>query len=248
MSDVAFLILAAGKGTRMKSDLPKVLHPLAGKPMVLHTLEAAEALNPARVVLVVGHGAEGVKAAVAAEFSNVDYAVQEQQRGTGHAVLCAKETLKDFVGTVVILYGDAPLLPVSALARLVAHHQSTGEALTALTTTVENPTGFGRFIRDASGAVQGIVEEKNCTDDQRAITEVNPGIYAVESAALWRLLERVQPSPPKGEYYLTDILHLAVQSGLKVEAVHDAGGWVLLGVNDPDQLAAAEALYAERRA
>ncbi len=248
--ETAVIILAAGKGTRMKSDLPKVLHPIAGKSMLWHVIQAANSLKPAKTVVITGHGAELVESMVQTEFPAhpIAFARQTEQKGTGHAVMQCADALQDFTGTVIILYGDAPLVSATTVNHLLAAHTQAAAAITVLSTRVENPTGFGRIVRDAAGHLLKSVEEKHATEAERAITEVNTCIFACQGAALWSLLNQVQPSPPKDEYYLTDILHLALHQGLPTQAVETPGGWQLLGVNDPEQLAAAESIYQTHHA
>lgn len=246
MTDLAVIVLAAGKGTRMKSDLPKVLHKLAGKPMVGHLLEAVKGLDPERVCVVVGHGAELVQDYARSVAEGVLGVPQGEQKGTGHAVQVCEGALKGFKGDVLIVYGDAPLIQTADLALLVDAHAKSGASLTALTTRVEDPFGFGRIVRDGKGSILKIVEEKEASEVERAIDEVNPGIYCVKAEVLWSLLADVKPSAAKGEYYLTDILEIAKGRGLNVQGVESDGGWGLLGVNDKIQLALAEDGWQER--
>ena len=243
---IAVVTLAAGKGTRMKSDLPKVLHKVAGRPMVGHALAAAQALGSDTNVVVVGHGAEAVQAYVSGAFAGTKFVVQAEQKGTGHAVLSCKDVLKDFEGTIVVVYGDAPLLTGEALQGLLAEHREASAAVTVLTTMVDDPTGFGRIVRDDEGNLVKSVEEKEADEDERMIDEVNTGIFALESKHLWTLLETVTPTGSKGEYYLTDVLHLAREKGLEVAVSLQDGGLELLGVNDKVQLAEAEWSWQNR--
>ena len=248
--NLAVIILAAGKGTRMKSDLPKVLHLVAGRPMLWHVVKAAQALGPEKVVIITGHGADEVESMVKAEFpaAPITFARQTEQKGTGHAVMQCAGDLAGFTGTTIILYGDAPLVSATTVGQLLQAHSRANAAVTVLSTHVEDPTGFGRIVRDDSGSLLKSVEEKNATEAERTITEVNTCIFACRNEDLWSLLNLVQPSPPKDEYYLTDILHLALQGGLPTQAVETPGGWQLLGVNDPAQLAAAESIYRNNQA
>jgi len=177
---LAVLVLAAGQGTRMRSAHAKVLHPLAGKPLIRHVLAASRPLDAACSVVVVGHQAQAVESACAG--FDVRFALQAEQRGTGHAVAVARDAvLKDFRGDVLILYGDVPLLTASTLSRLVAAHRSAGACLTLLTTAVEDPAGYGRIVRDPSGRVARIVEERDATPEVKEVREINPGIYCVRS-------------------------------------------------------------------
>jgi bifunctional UDP-N-acetylglucosamine pyrophosphorylase/glucosamine-1-phosphate N-acetyltransferase len=209
---LAVVVLAAGQGTRMKSAHAKVLHPLGGKPLVCHVLAASAALGAARTVVVVGHQASAVEAVCRAGF-DVRFALQAEQRGTGHAVRCATDAeLRDFSGDVVILYGDCPLLRAETLERLVRRHREQG-ALLSLLTTVSDPFGYGRIVRDASGRLQAIVEERDATEEQRQIREWNPGIYCARSAFLADALAALQPNNAQGELYLTDVVAAAVAKG-----------------------------------
>src|SRR5690606_33423857 len=186
---VSTVVLAAGEGTRMRSDLPKVLHTLAGRPLVEHAVRAAAGLDPDELVVVVGHGREAVGAhldgVADAIGRTVKTAVQSERRGTGHAVQCALEALPaGDSGTVLVTYGDVPLLDTATLAEFLAEHEREGNAVTVLTSVVDDPTGYGRIVRDAGGAVTGIVEHKDADETQRAITEINSGVYAFDAAVL----------------------------------------------------------------
>ena len=233
----AVVVLAAGEGTRMRSSLPKVLHPLGGRPLLGHALAAARATGPEHLVVVLRHQAERVAEAVRAADPAVVVALQDEVPGTGRAVRCGLGALpQDLAGTVVVTYGDVPLLSAGTLRRLVAAHRAGGNAMTVLTAELEDPTGYGRVLRDAHG-VAAIVEQKDATAEQRAVREVNSGVYAFDAAALRAALERVGRDNAAGEVYLTDVLGLLRADGLRVEAlaVHDE--WEIRGVNDRAQLA-----------
>lgn len=236
---VAAIILAAGKGTRMESDLPKVLHSMAGQTMLAHVLHATNGLSPQHTVVVTGVGAQQVEAEARYTTPAAICVRQTEQLGTGHAVMQTENALQNFTGIIAIAYGDAPLLGTAALQSVIASLKTENAQVAVLSTRVENPTGFGRIVRTPSGAFQTSVEERNCTPEQRLINEVNTCIYAIESKVLYNLLKQVKPTPPKGEYYLTDILHLALQNNLKVSVVLHPGGHDLLGCNTPAELAAA---------
>ena len=236
------IILAAGQGTRMKSALPKVLHPLAGRPLLEHVVRTARALEPAAVHVVVGHGAEAVRAALAGYPLN--WVVQEEQLGTGHAVLQALPAVAAD-STVLVLYGDVPLIRTQTLAALVAL-AADGPAL--LTACLARPAGYGRILRDGSGAVQGVVEEKDASDAQRAISEVNTGVLAAPASELMAYLPRVGNDNRQGEYYLPDILGLAVAEGKRVGSFEAASELDVLGVNDRVQLNQVEREYQRREA
>ena len=228
-------VLAAGAGTRMRSALPKVLHTLAGRPLLGHALVTAAALDPGEVVAVIGHGRDQVSAFLAAEHPSVRVVVQEEQLGTGHAVACALGSGPAPVGTVVVTYGDTPLLSAATLRSLVSAHE--GAAVTVLTAVVADPTGYGRIVRDPDGQIASIVEEKDADADQKAITEINSGVYAFDGAVLADALPRLSSGNAAGEVYLTDVVALARQEGHRVEGVRCADPVQTQGVNDRVQLA-----------
>jgi bifunctional UDP-N-acetylglucosamine pyrophosphorylase / glucosamine-1-phosphate N-acetyltransferase len=238
------VILAAGMGTRMKSQMPKVLHPVAGRPMIIEVVATARRLEPNRCVIVVGHGAEAVREAVGAEAT---FVLQAEQLGTGHAVMQAKESLHETgADTVLVLYGDTPVMRAETLRAAVTHHRERGVAVTILSFLPHDPTGYGRIIRDGFGAVTGIVEHKDATDTQRAIQESNSGIMVFDGPWLWANLERLGLSP-QGEYYLTDMPGLAVAQGRPVEALV-VDEREVMGINHRVQLAeASQLLWARRR-
>lgn len=241
---LAVVILAAGQGTRMKSDIPKVLHPVAGRPMILEVLHVARALEPDELVVVVGHGADQVKSVVG---DGVTYALQPEPLGTGHAVAQAAPHLDGRTDTVLVLYGDTPLIRPATLRRLLDAHRQHGVTLTLLTFVPDDPTGYGRILRDSEGKVTGIVEHKDATEEQRRIRECNSGILAFEAPWLWDHLPRL-PLSPQGEYYLTDLVAMAVAEGRPVHSLQADDPTEVMGVNDRVQLAAASAvLYARRR-
>ena len=231
------VILAAGQGKRMHSDRPKVLHPLAGRPMLGHVLDTARKLAADRICVVHGHGGEQVREAL--DAGDLTWARQEPQLGTGHAVLQALPHL-DPAATTLVLYGDVPLIRAETLARLLK--VSRGDTLALLTVHLDNPRGYGRIVR-ADGRVVRIVEEKDADDAERAIDEVNTGILAAPTAALARWLPGLGNRNAQGEYYLTDIVALAVAEGMAVEAVQPAHGWEVEGVNSKTQLAALERIH-----
>ena len=237
------VILAAGKGTRMRSDLPKVLHPVAGRAMLAHVIASAKSLGPSRLIIVHGHGAEKVKQAF--PDANLSWALQEPQLGTGHAVAQAVELLDESVPTLV-LYGDVPLISPSSLKPLMQLLAS--DALAVLTLTMDNPTGYGRIIRDASGHVVSIVEEKDASDVQKAVREVNTGIIAAPTQALKRWLGQLGNSNAQGEYYLTDVIAMAVADGLPVKTAQPEHDWEVLGVNSREQQATLERVYQAQQA
>ncbi len=231
------VILAAGQGKRMRSDLPKVLHPIAGKPMLAHVLDTARQLGAGRICVVYGHGGERVREALPA--ADITWVRQEPQLGTGHAVLQALPHLDPAVPTLV-LYGDVPLTCAETLAQLMT--QGAGGALALLTVRLDNPHGYGRIVRD-SGRIVRIVEEKDADDAERVIDEVNTGILIAPTAALARWLPSLGNRNAQGEYYLTDIVALAVSENLPVTACHPAHAWEVEGINSKVQLAALERIY-----
>jgi len=236
------LILAAGKGVRMKSDLPKVLHPILGHPLVWHVAEAARQATGERPVVVVGYGADQVRRALG---DTVDYVVQDQQLGTGHAVLQAESLLRGQVDQVLVVLGDMPLLRAESLQKVAAMQAGHAGPLTLMTIIQENPRGFGRIVRDAAGKVAAIVEEPQATPEQLKITELNPSIYCLNSAWLWDALRRI-PLSPKGEYYLTDLVGLAVEDHLPVQASLAEDASEAIGINNRVHLSEATALMRQR--
>jgi bifunctional UDP-N-acetylglucosamine pyrophosphorylase/glucosamine-1-phosphate N-acetyltransferase len=239
----AVIVLAAGEGTRMKSATPKVLHPLGGRPLVAHALSAASSTAPEHLVVVLRHQADRVREALAEDFRAVLVALQDDVPGTGRAVQCGLDALPaDLAGTVLVTYGDVPLLSGGTLERLARTHAEGGNAMTVLTALLDDPTGYGRVLRDDTG-VTGIVEQKDATEEQRAVREVNSGVYAFEVTALRAALTRVGRDNAAGEVYLTDVLSLIRADGGRVEALALDDEWEIRGVNDRVQLAdlAAEA-------
>ncbi len=235
-SQAAAIVLAAGKGTRMKSDLPKVLHKVCGLPMVEHVVRALRGAGVERIVVVVGHGGEVVQAALG---GTVEYAWQREQLGTGHAVRCAAAALEGFEGPVIVASGDTPLVDAATMAALLSTHGD--KAVTVATSVLDDPTGYGRIVRDPAGKPCRIVEQKDASEEQRAIKEVNSGLYGFDAATLFRLLPRLRNHNAQREYYLTDLVAMAAEDGLPV-ATQSADPTLLSGVNDRWQLAEAEAV------
>ncbi len=244
------VLLAAGQGTRMGSDLPKVLLPVDGKPMVIHCIEAAMAAGLDDIVLVVGVGREAVIAAVDDAYDGVEFAVQDEQLGTGHAVIQARGFLDGFDGNVAVLYGDMPMLTAETIRSVVDHRETTGAAAVVLTIVLENPPDFGRIVRDGDGRVTGIVEARDATPEQLAVREVNVGAYCFDAAALLAALDRLGSDNAQGEYYLTDVIGTLAADGHTVETVVTDTIEEALGINDPEHLDFAEKIrhirYAER--
>jgi len=234
--NITAILLAAGQGTRMKSNLPKVLHPVAGKPMAFYALQAVTKVTTEKPVLVIGHGGEAVKETLgdAARF-----ALQEQQLGTGHAVMQAESLLKGKTDLVVVTYADMPLLRAETLSRLVEVQQGNSGPLTLLTVIADDPRGFGRLIRREDGTVQAVVEEAQATAEQLTVKELNVGAYCFSAGWLWDALSKLQVSP-KGEYYLTDTVELAVRAGLPVQAITLENHQEAIGINTRIHLAEAD--------
>ena len=230
------LILAAGKGTRMKSVLPKVAHHFAGTPMLLHVVARAQAAEPARVAVVLGHGRDQVEALL---DPGVDVVHQEEQKGTGHAVAITRECWGD-EEVLVVLSGDTPLVPTPLIRSLAEAARDPRVGVAMATMQLPDPHGYGRILRDESGGIVGIVEEKDASAAQRAITEVNPGIYAFRLPWLWHALERVDDDNVQGELYLTDVIALARADHMQVVGVEEPEGWLLSGINSRQQLVALE--------
>ena len=241
----AAIILAAGKGARMLSDKPKVLHNVGGLSMIGHLINATK--NIKKTIVIVGHGREDVEAEITRLHANISTVPQTQQLGTGHAVLQAEQILQGFEGDVAILNGDVPLLTPELLDVLMAEHTTQQNTVTVLTTHVPDPTGLGRILRGRNGAFQSIVEHKDATTEQRLIQEINTGIYLVKTPALFELLHKVTNKNASGEFYLTDIIALANANNDKVNTYHTEDGLALLGVNTPAQLAEAEAIFQLRQ-
>ncbi|CAE6776396.1 bifunctional UDP-N-acetylglucosamine diphosphorylase/glucosamine-1-phosphate N-acetyltransferase GlmU [Paraburkholderia nemoris] len=232
------VILAAGTGKRMRSALPKVLHPLAGRPLLAHVIDTARALKPTRLVVVVGHGAEAVRQAVAAP--DVQFAAQEQQLGTGHAVQQALPLLDPSEPTLV-LYGDVPLTRASTLQALTDRAGRGGYGV--LTVTLDDPSGYGRIVRDQHGKVSRIVEQKDATPEQLKIAEINTGIIVAPTERLGSWLAALKNDNAQGEFYLTDAVEMAIESGLEVVTTQPDEEWETLGVNSKQQLAELERIH-----
>jgi bifunctional UDP-N-acetylglucosamine pyrophosphorylase / glucosamine-1-phosphate N-acetyltransferase len=245
MTDIHIVVLAAGRGTRMKSALPKVLHEAAGLSLIEHVLRVSAALAPESITVIVGHEAGRVREALG-ERRGLAFALQEPQLGTGHALLQAEPLLKGASGTVVLLSGDVPLLRSETLAALIAQHHSSGAAATVLTARVPDPAGYGRIVRHA-GAISAIVEHKDATDEQRRIDEINSGIYAFDVESLFDALQEIGASNAQGEYYLPDLVTIYRRRGRVVETVTAGDPAEILGVNSRKELADVGAILRARR-
>lgn len=234
MDSVVAVILAAGQGTRMKSDTPKVLHPVCGKSMIRHVVDSARAAGMRRVIVVVGHGAEKIRAELG---DSVEYAFQEEQLGTGHAVLQAEQLLESFDGTVVILYGDVPALSGATLSRLIKTHASEQNIVTVLTAFLDDPTGYGRILYDEEGCVARIVEDRDATPEEKTIKEINSGTYCFKKTFLFDALKKTPRGNAQNEYYLTDAVEFIRRENLKTGAFRLEDAREIMGVNTRLQLA-----------
>jgi len=240
---VVALVLAAGQGTRMKSDKAKVLHEMSGRTLLGHVLATLDRLGVGRVLVVVGHQRERVMEAF--RESGAEWVIQAEQRGTGHAVLMAGPALEEFEGTLLVVCGDTPLLRAGTLDALLRGHEVSGAAVTVLSMRLPDPTGYGRMIRGEGDSLEGIVEHRDATAEQRAIDEVNSGIYAFHYPSLVRVLGGLTANNSQGEYYLTDAVGLLRQGGGKAAVVCADDYRELLGVNTVEQLDEAARIYAE---
>lgn len=239
------IILAAGKGKRMNSDMAKVLHPVCGRPMLAYSLEAALALNMDKIVAVIGHRGNTIREAF--PDKNLIYVEQQEQLGTGHAVLQAKDVFRNYDGNIMILCGDVPLLRAETLRRLMEHHISERAVVSVLTTVLENPAGYGRIIKDQkNGNVLKIVEEKDATAEEKKIQEINSGIYCIESAFLFEAVGGINNANAQKEYYLTDIVEIAVMKGLRVVSQIALDSDEVMGINTPEELERASLLKRQK--
>ena len=245
MADLHVVVLAAGKGTRMKSRMPKVLHEAAGLPLIEYVLRTANRLNPASIVVIVGHQADSIRQALG-ERLGLAFASQEPQLGTGHALLQAEPRLKGSTGTVVLLSGDVPLLRPETVKALVRTHQERSAAATVLTALVDNPDGYGRVVRSA-GEISAIVEHKDASPADRDIREINSGIYAFDIAPLFESLRAIGSSNAQREYYLPDLVKIYRGRGLKVETVRLDDPDEILGVNSRKELADVATILKARK-
>jgi bifunctional UDP-N-acetylglucosamine pyrophosphorylase/glucosamine-1-phosphate N-acetyltransferase len=238
MREIEAVVLAAGKGKRMVSSLPKVLHQICGRPMIAYVLDTLAQVGAGSPIVVVGHGGEQVRTALG---DRTRYAVQAEQLGTGHAVMQALPLLEGHAGTVLIVYGDVPFLRPETIDTLLAHHREQGAAATILTDLRDDPTGYGRVIRDGRGNVLRIVEETDASPEERGVREINAGMYAIESGALRDALHALEPANAQGEYYLTDAVHALLRGGHTVAAVVASSSQEATGINSRVELARAEA-------
>lgn len=239
-SSLAVVVIGAGKGTRMRSDLAKVLHPLAGIPLITHVLNTACQLHPVHLITVVGHQANDVRAVC--EPYGALCVEQSPQLGTGHAVAQAEPILSSFSGDVLILYGDVPLLRLETIHAMLQEHREKHATVTVLTALLDNPTGYGRIIRDRSGNILRIVEERDASDDEKSIREVNSGIYCMASAFLFPALQAIGRDNAQAEQYLTDVVAVAVQHNRRVAHMRVTEPYEIYGVNTRLDLSVLEAI------
>ena len=243
---VTAVILAAGLGTRMKSRRAKVLHEAGGKTLIEHTVNAALSIaEPERVFVVVGHQADQVQSAVASR--GVRFIQQTEQKGTGHAVMIGRDSLAHFGGLLVIYYGDCPLIPASVLRTLVDRQTKSSAAATLVSAEFDDPTGYGRVIRDSTGHVHAVVEQKAGTPAQLAIHEINVGIYCFRADLFWKHVDEIKPNNPAREYYLTDIIEILIRAGHTIDVYRADHPEELLGINNRVELAAADGVFRERK-
>jgi bifunctional UDP-N-acetylglucosamine pyrophosphorylase / glucosamine-1-phosphate N-acetyltransferase len=243
MSKRYAIILAAGQGTRMKSKLYKVLHPVCGKPMVQHVVDQISHLQIEQMVTIIGHGAEKVKAQLGTSSS---YSLQEEQLGTAHAVIQAKDALEHKEGTTIVVCGDTPLIKAETMESLFQHHLNSGAKASVLTARADDPTGYGRILRNETGHVEKIVEHKDATDEERLVQEINTGTYCFDNQALFMALQSVSNDNVQGEYYLPDVIEILKKQGETVIAFQTNDFSETLGVNDRVALAEAESLMRKR--
>lgn len=241
--NVKAVILAAGKGTRMKSDLPKVVHTIHGKCLVDYVIDAARGAGAQDICLVVGYKQDVVCNSIA--HKDVAFALQPEQLGTGHAVKCAREFLGD-AGMTMILFGDTPLITAETLSRLAQYHEEHQDAVTVLSALIDDPAGYGRIIRDADGNFIKSVEHKDASEEERESHEINSGMYLFDTKELREALDLLQPNNAQGEYYLPDTLEIIKEKGLRVDAFMLESPEDIAGVNDQEQLAAAADIISQR--
>ena len=241
--DLAVIILAAGKGTRMQTSLAKVLLPVAGHPLLHYVLDLSSRLNPARTIVVVGHQADQVKEAFAG--GEIEFVVQNEQLGTGHAAQQAKSQLENFEGRVLVLCGDMPLIRLKTLLQMLEEHKNSGAKCTVLTLKSSECHDFGRIIRDGNGSILKIVELKDASESEKKVDEFNSGVYCFDNCLFFKALAHVGPDNVQKEYYLTDTIEYLVRNGYPVQAIQTKDANEILGINSPDDLNQAERLLVD---
>ncbi len=247
MTNLAILILAAGKGKRMGNpDLPKVMALLNNKQLLSYVLDQAAVLQATRTIVIVGHQRQLVQDFLSSHYPDVEYAVQAEQLGTGHAVLQCAELLQDFHGEVLILSGDVPLLSAATLSDFISDHLASSSHVSVLSCIAPDPTGYGRIVRDAHGKFESIVEHRDATEAQREVAEINSGIYVVNSDLLFSSLNKVQNTNAQQEYYLTDVIGILHREGYKVSAFSSSDFQELMGINTSAELQEAERILLSR--
>ena len=243
---IAAAILAAGKGTRLKTAWPKVLHPVCGRPMLAHVIDACRSVGVQQCLVVVGYGKDMVIKAFESDNRGLVWVEQAQQLGTGHAVMVCRDQIAGKLDHVLILCGDGPLIHSDTIKQLLARHLAEGNAATLATAELEDPTGYGRIARDASGMLVGIVEEGNCTQEQLGIREVNPSYYCFRVPELLTALEQIKPDSAKGEYYITDCIALLIEAGHKVDAITAVPPADVYSINTRKDLALVNRVMQDR--
>lgn len=245
LRETAAIVLAAGKSTRMNSDVPKVLHEVCGRPILSYTLNACRLAGVDRLIVVVGHGRDEVVRRYKSE-RDLSWVEQGEQKGTGHAVLCCREVLDTFFGSVLVVAGDMPLVRREALAGLIESREDTGDAVTLVTTVLDDPTGYGRIIRDGQGRLKAIVEECDCTTEQRKICEVNPSYYCFDAKRLFEAMDKVLPTGDQGDYYLTEAIRVLYEDGQGVSANITVAPEEAMGINSRLDLAVVNRVMQDR--
>jgi bifunctional UDP-N-acetylglucosamine pyrophosphorylase/glucosamine-1-phosphate N-acetyltransferase len=245
MVEIAAVILAAGQSTRMNTRIPKVLHEVCGRPMLEWVLSACRAAGVTKHYVIVGYGKDQIVAKYR-DDRDVVFVEQAEQRGTGHAVMCCQDHLKDFSGLTLVLCGDAPLIRTKTINVLIEKHLQEKSAVTLATAKLSDPTGYGRIVRDGYGNIQGIIEHNDCTPEQRVISEINPGYFCFNTPLLLGALSKITPNNKKNEYYLTDALHILLADGCKATAVTAVAEEDAMGVNNRQQLSAAGKIMQQR--
>jgi bifunctional UDP-N-acetylglucosamine pyrophosphorylase/glucosamine-1-phosphate N-acetyltransferase len=239
------IILAAGQSTRMNTRMPKVLHEVCGRPMLEWVLDACRSAGVQRHIVVVGYGKDQIIERFAGQ-SDVEFVEQAEQKGTGHAVMCCREQLEGFSGQTLILCGDAPLIRTETVKILLDKHLQEKSAVTLATAVMSDPAGYGRIVRDGYGNIQGIIEHNDCSEEQRAIREINPGYFCFQTPLLLKALDKITPNNVKNEYYLTDALHILLAGGHKATAVTAVAAEDAMGVNNRMQLSVVGKIMQQR--